>query len=250
MRKIILSFILFLIGYCAWAQSDYLITNKSDTLKGDIRILTYDKIDRVQVSVEGKKETFTALQVLTVYKNNESYKPVKFENTVRLMKVLKSGYLSMYAYNLPNQSSYDGRYLAKLDGSYLDMPNISFKKILSNYLEDCADVSAKIKKGELGKNDMDSIIDEYNICVTKLKPKQPETTTSEESEAIQNLSNKIKELNFDSKEDAMDILKDMQSKVEKKEKVSKYLIEGLQSALKDQSTVAEDLDKLIALLKK
>lgn len=250
MRKLSLSISLILIGFCALAQTDYLVTTKADTLKGDIRLLSYDKIDRVQITNKGKKEVYTALQVLLVNIDSMNYKPIQKENTVRLMQVLKSGYLSFYAFNFPNQFMFDGRYMVKLDGTAMEMPNISFKKIMSNYLADCSEVSEKIKKGELNKDDINTIIDEYNICVGKLKSSSSVTATSEELMALQNLSAKVKDLNFDGKEDALDILNDMQSKIEKKEKVSKYLIEGLEAALKDQTALTEDLAKLTDLLKK
>jgi hypothetical protein len=48
----------------------------------------------------------------------------------------------------------------------------------------------------------------------------------------------------------MDILRDLESKVDKNENISNYLIDGLQFTLKDQSTCAEDLAKLITLFKK
>jgi hypothetical protein len=166
------------------------------------------------------------------------------------MQILKSGYLSLYAFNFPNQYMFDGRYMVKLDGSALEMPNISFKKMMINFLEECSEVTDRIKKGELGKSDINTIIDEYNICVTKLKPASNAIATSEELKALQNLSAKVRELNFDAKEDALDILNDMQSKLEKKEKVSNYLVGGLEAALKDQSTLTEDLTKFTDLLKK
>ena len=253
MKKLSFSIALSLMGYYAMAQTDYLVTSKSDTIKGKVRILSYDKIDRAQVTVndKGKKETFTALQVLSVHMDNEFFKAIQLENTVRLMKVIKTGYLSLYAFKLPNQSSYDGRYMVKMDGSTLEVPNMSFKKMMSKFLEDCTELSEKIKKGELGKADVNAILEEYNVCVTQLKPVTTSTpAATEQLEAIQNLSNKIKELNFDAKQDALDILKDIQSKVEKKEKVSNYLMGGLENALKEQPSLTEDLNKLMELLKK
>jgi hypothetical protein len=252
MRKLILSLTLILIGFCAWAQTDFLITIKSDTLRGEIRLLSYDKIDRIQISTNGKKETYTAMQVLNASIKDVTYKPIQKDNTVRMMQVLKKGYLSLYAFNYPNQFMFDGRYLVKLDGATLEVPNLSFKKIMANFLEDCVEVSEKVKKGEWGKSDINTIIDEYNVCVSNLKPAPiPATvTTSEELNALKNLTAKINDLNFDTKADALDILKDMQSKLEKKEKVSNYLIGGLEAALKDQATVTEDLTKLTDLLKK
>ncbi len=251
MRQNILFFIFFLAGYCAVAQSDYLISTKSpDTIRGELRILSYDKLDRVQVSNKGKKEVYSALQVLTLKIHDDFYKAIQIDNTVQLVKVLKSGYLSLYGYKMPNQTTYDGLYLLKLDGSSLDMPNLGFKKLMASFLEDCEEISKKLKKGELKKEDMSEIVDSYNICVAHMKPATPTDASTAQVEAIQNLSNKITELNFDSKDDALDILRDMKSKVEKNEKISKYLTEGLETALKDQSTLSEDLNKLITLLKK
>jgi len=250
MRKLILSIILVLIGTFALAQTDYLVTSKADTIKGDVRLMSYDKIDRVQISNNGKKEVYTALQVLLVNIDNVNYKPVQKENTVRLMQILKSGYLSLYAFNFPNQYMFDGRYMVKLDGNAMEMPNISFKKMMANYLEDCSELAERIKKGELGKSDINTIIDEYNICVAKSKPASNAIVASEELNALQTLSSKVKELDFDSKADALDILNDMQSKLEKKEKISNYLIGGLEAALKDQATLTEDLTRLTDLLKK
>ena len=126
------------------------------------------------------------------------------------------------------------------------------------FLDDCAEVSEKVKKGDLGKGNIEQIVEDYNICLSKVRPAAtPEPISLTESlnktaqlEAIQNLKDKIKEQNFSTKEDALDILRDIETKVDRNESVSNYLLEGLQSTLKDQSSISEDLDKLIALFKK
>jgi hypothetical protein len=253
MRKINLTIVLILTGYCVFAQSDYVVTLKTDTLKGDTRILSYDQMDRVQISKDGKKEMFTALQVLVISIDNELFKPVKIDNSIRLMKIIKSGYLSLYGFKLPNQGAYDGRFLVKLDGTSMEMPNLGFKKIMAGFLEDCSELSEKIKKGEIGKAKIEEIIDQYNMCLLKAKPVSAAADQPDKAnkiEAIQNLKNKIKEQNIASGQDALDILNDIQTKVERNESVSNYLLDGLQSTLKDQASLSEDLDKLIALLKK
>jgi len=259
MKKSGLVIVLILIGYCVLAQSEYVVTLKSDTVKGDVRIMSYDQIDRVQVSGKGKKEVFTALDVLIVRIGSESYKSVKIDNAIRLMKILKSGYLSLYGFKLPNQSGYDGRYLVKLDGTSMEMPNLGFKKMLSGFLEECDEVSAKVKKGELGKSKIEEIIDLYNECLTKAKPvvavsaEPVNPDTSDKAmlkEAIQTLMTKIQQQEFGSREDALDILRDIQSKVNRDENVSNYLLDGLRSTLKDQAALTEDLNKLISMFKK
>jgi hypothetical protein len=259
MKKINLFIILLLFGYSALSQSDYLLTTKSDTLKGDLRILSYDQLDRVQITSNGKKEIYTAMQVLILKKDEEFYKPVQIDQSIRLMKIIKGGYLSLYAYKLPNQSTFDGRYLVKLNGSTMEVPNLAFKKMMANYLEDCHELSVKLKQGDLGRGDIEEIVDEYNLCMVKEKPAvaQQESISSPESldktkqkESILNLKNKIKEQTFSGKEDALDILSDIESKVDRNENVSNYLLGGLQSALKDQAALSEDLENLIALFKK
>jgi len=259
MRKSVLLVMLMLTGYCVLAQSDFVVTLKSDTVKGDVRILSYDQVDRVQIANKGRKELFSALDVLIVRIGGESYKSVKIDNSIRLMKILKSGYLSLYGFKLPNQSGYDGRYLVKLDGTSMEMPNLGFKKVMSGFLEECNGVSEKIKNGELGKSKIEEIIDLFNECVSQAKPvlvvaAEPLTTeTSDKTmlkEAIQTLMSKIQEQDFSTREDALDILRDIQSKVNRDENVSNYLVDGLRSTLKDQAALADDLDKLISLFKK
>ncbi len=258
MKKITLLSVLLLIGGIAFAQQDFLITNKADTLWGEVRIMSYDNIDRAQIVTKGKKEMFTALQVLSLMKDNEIYRPVKIDNTIRLMKIIKSGYLSLYAFKLPNQTSYEGRFFLKQDGTSLEMPNLGFKKILSAYLQDCSEVAEKIKSGGLGREKITEIIELYNACMLSHKPLIAKATVAvaepianaQHLEAVQNLLNKIKDQNFTSKEDALDILRDIELKVTRNEPVSNYLLDGLSNSLKDQSALAEDVAKLIALLKK
>jgi hypothetical protein len=254
MRKYLLISVLFLTSYFAVAQANYVVTLKADTLRGDVRILSYDNIDRVQVAKDGKKESFTALEVLILYLDNNFYKAVKHDNKVVMMKVIKSGYLSLFAFRLPNMSSYDGRFLLKMDGNSMEMPNLGFKKVMASFVEDCLELSAEIKKGTLGKSKIEQIIDEYNACVDSrtVHPAAPviEEGAKVQLDAIKKLADKINELSFDTKQDALDILRDIQSKVEKKENVSNYQIEGLQSTLKEQPSVAEELNHLVGLFKK
>lgn len=260
MKKINLLIILSLSQFAAFAQSDYLITLKSDTVKGDLRILSYDQLDRVQINRNGKKEIYTAIDVLILKKGEDFYKAVQMDKTIRMMKIIKSGYLSLYGYRVDNQTTYDGRYFVKLNGETMEMPNLGFKKIMASFLEDCNELSEKLKKGDLGKGNIDEIIDQYNVCLTKEKPdftvaldpaSTPETlAVSNQKAAIQNLMDKINELNFATKADALDILRDIETKVSRGDNVSNYLIDGLQSTLKDQPALSEDLGKLVSLFKK
>jgi hypothetical protein len=247
--------LLMLFSFNALAQTDYLITSKADTLYGDLRILTYDQIDRVQIEIGKKKEMLTALQVLSLYKDGQVYKPIKYDTKIVFMKALKQGYLSMFAFRLPNQSSYDGRLLTKMDGTSMEVPNLGFKKILSSYLEDCESVSTRVKEGELSRKEIDKIIEDFNACVdskntTASIPDVPTPVVNEVTQSIESLIKKVEAEDFVSKKDALDLLRDIQTKVAKNETIPNYLSEGLKSYLSSVPLLAEDLEKLLALLKK
>jgi hypothetical protein len=55
MRNLVNTAFLLLIAFDSYSQADYAITLNGDTLRGRIKILTYDLLDRVQVVVEKKK---------------------------------------------------------------------------------------------------------------------------------------------------------------------------------------------------
>lgn len=244
---------LMLITLSANAQTNYVITSKADTVYGKVRILSYDQLDRVQVEAGKKKEIFTALQVLSVSIDSQVYKPMQYEKKIVLMKQLKSGYLSLYAFRMENQSGYDGRFLVKLDGSALELPNITFKKSMEKFLEDCKSTAAKIKSGELAKKDIEKIIDDYNDCMQNQRTITPPPVVETGNETLQTIESLLKKIDaeeFPSKKDTLDLLRDIQGKVSKNESVPNYLTEGLKSYLSNVPSLTEDLNKLLGLLQK
>ncbi len=244
---------LVVLPVTTFAQPDYIITSRADTLRGEVRLLTYDNIDRVQITIGKKKEMLTALQVLTVYHEEKFYKPIQHDNRVLLMQQLKTGYLSLYAFRLPNQTTLDGRYLYRMDGKHMEVPNLAFKKMLSTYLENCTEVSNKVKSGDLGKKELEQILDEYNTCMATTKPvdtkAEPEPVVTELVTAIQKLKQKLNGVDFISKKDALDLLSDLEQKAGRNETIPNYLLEGLKAYLMPVSTVQTELETVLQLLK-
>src|SRR6266487_545594 len=163
MKKILFIFSIIICAGKAGAQ-DYVVLAKGDTVKGVIKLLSFDQLDRVQVSGI-KKQTYTAMQVRSIAIEKQEYKPYKMENSIRFMKVLKPGYLSLLAFRPNGQGSWDGRYLYKMDGAGIELPNLSFKKSLGKFLSDCDVLAEKLDKGEFAKRDIERIIDLYNACI-------------------------------------------------------------------------------------
>lgn len=256
MLKIVLGFLV--VSLSVTAQPDFVITSRADTVFGEVRILSYDLLDRVQVEVGKKKESYTALQVLAVQKAGVTYKPVKYENKIILMQVLKPGYLSLYAFKMQGQSTYDGRFLVKLNGTSQELPNIAFKRLMSGFLEDCQSVSDQIKEGQLARKDLESIIDQYNLCMESKttstlqgKPTEPPAQqVNEKTQAVAEFIKKVEAQEFESKTDALDLLKDIQNRAGKNETIPNYLTEGLKSYLTKVPELQDDLSGLLTLLKK
>jgi hypothetical protein len=250
--------LLSIIGLNASAQTDYLVTLRSDTLKGEIRILSYDQQDRIQISVNGKKENLKATEVSFVSLKGEIYRAQRKDNSIRMMKLIKEGFLSIYAFKVENQPNYDGRMLVRKDGTSIEVPNLSFKKSLSAYLENCKTVSEKIMDGEYSRNDLEKIVDDYNNCMVlgasevasvKTQIVEQSSLQQEKTEALNSFTKKVASMEFATRSDAMEVLQDMQTKVDRNENIPNYQIEGLKSLLNEQASIQTDLEKLIALLK-
>ncbi len=249
--------ILTLVTFNSLAQSDFAITSKGDTLRGRVKLLTYDILDRVQVTVDKKKKVYTALEVKSIFTEGVTYHTVKYDKGYRYMKLIKSGFLSLYGFRLPNQSSYDGQYLLKKDGTGMEIPNLTFKKSMANFLSGCDEVESRIKSGDLGRRDIDQIIDRYNSCLQFKTEKKIETAPeptlveSEKMVALNSLISKVETAaDFSNKSDVLDLLKDLRSKVGRNEILPNYLTKDIKNYLGGQSAFTEDLEKLLLLLKK
>lgn len=246
---IILLLLMLLVYQCSHAQ-DYLVTVKGDTLRGEVRPMTMGADPRVQIAPAGqKKQSFSVVQVREYTYKNAVFQPVNGVSGYTFMKVLKRGYLTLYAYQPPNQSSYDGRYLQKKDGTGIDVPNLTFKKSMKNFTSECANVSARIESGELGKRDIETIVDEFNNCINNNTSQAAEQ--AKKLSPFESLEAKVKNKPaFDGQKDALDMISEIRNKVERKEKVPNFMIEGLKNSLSSQADLAEDVAKALADINK
>src|SRR6188768_3527079 len=133
----VLIFLLFMLVYqCSKAQ-DYVVTSKRDTIHGAVKPLLYGAEKKVQVTTSDKKKTILPItQTSSFSYDGEIYHPVRTEKGYVFMKLLKEGYLSLYAFQMENQMTYDGRYLTKKDGTKMEVPNLSFKKNVTKFVAD------------------------------------------------------------------------------------------------------------------
>jgi hypothetical protein len=256
----ILLLVLLLAYQCAGAQ-DRVITMKGDTIQGKIKLLNFGDVPKVQIQKEGEKKTvLTMFETKEVLFDGEVYHPQKAPYGYTYMKLLKSGYLSLYGFRYENQNPYDGRLLVKKDGSSIEVPNLTFKKALKNFLQDCEEVADKLEAGDYNKKDLDMIISDYNTCIegksmnyaavqttAPLKVEPP--TTGIQAQWIQFKEKVASHSEFSGKADALDIMEDISKKLSRNEKVPNFLTQSLRSALKETDLNGE-LETLLAEIQK
>jgi hypothetical protein len=242
----ILLFILLMLVYqCTHAQ-DYVVTTKGDTIYGSVKPITYSPDKKVQVTTSDKKKTvFSIVQVKGFSQKEAIFIPVRTQKGYVFMKMLKRGYLSLLAFQIENSTTFDGLYLQKLDGTGLEVPNLGFKKLVTNFLNDCEEVVKKIDEGELTRRMIDQIVDEYNACIQNKTEKQDQVVAANKQVAEKinvwdDLEAKVKtKEDFPGKKDALDMIADIKSRIGRKEKVPNFVVEGLKSSLSEADLSSE-----------
>src|SRR5690349_25035706 len=91
---------------------DYVLTTKGDSITGTLKPLLYGLEKKVQVTTDDKKkEVYSMFQVRRYRFKDEIFEPVKGPDGYTFMRLDKSGYLSLYSYQLQNQVTFEGSYL-------------------------------------------------------------------------------------------------------------------------------------------
>ncbi|HYC85849.1 MAG TPA: hypothetical protein VEB86_11540 [Chryseosolibacter sp.] len=252
----VLLFLLALLVYnCARAQ-DYVVSIKGDTLRGDTKPIAFGIDKKVQVTLASKKKTTLSIfQVKEFRYRGDLFHPVKNEKGYTFMKLVRGGYLSLYAFQLENQHTYDGLYLVKRDGARTEVPNLGFRKVVGKFLEDCAGITSKIQSGTYGKKDILAVVDEYNECISQ-RTNVFTSATIRQEENKKDISewNKLEDQvksrpEFDGKADVLEMISDIKGKIKRDEKVPNFLVEGLKKSLAGSDDLLAQLDSALNELK-
>lgn len=248
--------ILCILGYAvASAQSDYLVLTAGDTLYGKVVHLSYGSEHKVQLTEPGKKKVvYSTMQVRSFRMKDDTYHLLKLYNRYMFMRLITPGYLSLYSFQPDNQANWDGRYLHKLDGQGIEVPNIGFKKRMTDYLSDCPEVAEQISEGNLSRNDLDDIINQYNLCIDQhTSSRQQEIPEKAKDEVPVEKLNPWSELesaikateSLTDKESILEMITEAKLKVGRGEKLPNFLIEGLKKSLAQKSDLSELLEKAL-----
>lgn len=258
MKLVQVCLILFcLVGHrICKGQPEYVVTSKGDTVAGKVKYFNFGAEKKVQViTSDNKKNVYSILQAPSFFSGQELYHAVRVVDGYTYMKVLKYGYLSLFAFQQPNQITWDGRYLLKRDGTGMEVPNISFKKLLKKFLADCTEVTARIESGEFSKTKLNEMVDGYNQCIDLNTKHQHEAIqlSKEQTDKISTwtqLENNVKNLAaFESQANALEMIIDIKAKINNGENIPNFLVAGLKDALKNQPTLQNSLEKALLEIK-
>lgn len=220
-----------LIVYGVSAQTDYVVLVKGDTLYGSVKFLNYGNDHKIQITAPDRKKTlYGKLEVKAFKQEGQVHHTIRTEQGYSVMRLLKEGYLSLYAFQMENQNTWDGRYLFKRDGSGMEVTSLLFKKRLKGFLADCTEVVGKVESKELSRNDLDEIIDQFNICIDQ---------RTREAEIQSAKANKLDELEkavtaleeSENKSTALEVIAELRLKVQRGEKVPSIFEKTLLDAL-------------------
>jgi hypothetical protein len=216
---------------------DYLVPVTGDTLYGQVKLLPgFDK-KIVFTGPDKKRTTFSMFQVKAYRHKEKDYHNVRTNEGYTYMKLIKPGYLSLYAYQGKDQASFETLFLSKKDGTSLEVPNLTFKKMMTRFLEGCSDVTTKIESGELNRSDLTEIIEVYNACIDKRTnagnlSRSQDAEQQVKTDQWEELEAKINSLTeFDGKANALDMINDIKGKLSRNEKIPKFLVDGLKTTL-------------------
>lgn len=234
------------------AQDDYIVTLQNDTLRGTVKMMLYSAESKVQLATEGKKKaTYSILQVKGLKHDGNIYHTIRTPRTYVFMRLLTSGYMSLYAAQPEGQNTWDARFLVKRDGSILEVPNLGFKKRMTDFLSECPQIANAIDNGEYGRNDLEDVIAKFNACIesgaavaTTDIATTPPPVDSNKLNTWNDLEAGIrKELSATAQADALEILNEIKNKVKRSEKIPNFMLEGLREQLKNNEALLALFDK-------
>lgn len=244
MPVFLLILLIIICPVTAYPQDDFLVNLQGDTLGGTIRLNLQGQLQQIELtSPERKKFYFTPTQIRSFRMANHDYFPVRTPEGYRIMRLLRSGYLSLFAFPLEGQPNWDGVYLFKKDGRGTECSKLLFKKRMSRFLGDCPEVSTRIENRELDFDDLFRIVDLYNACIENRTEQM--VHSGRQLNDWERLRKRVMELPaFEGQADALEIIDEILKKVTDRERIPRFLLENLRVLLRPYPEPYELLEQI------
>ncbi len=167
--RIVIALILCCSLFPLNAQDQYIVKLNGDTIRGKLQInpMRDNSQSMFFKYLDGSKENVRPIRISYVYYDEEhQYRSIPFYNQRLFMQILKEGRnLSYYHYIRKRDNSVaTTKVLAKPNGDALEISALTFKKHVSEFLEDCPQIQAKVDAKEYRYKDLDQLVDDYNNC--------------------------------------------------------------------------------------
>ncbi len=220
------------------SAQDWVITTAQDSLSGEIQIeLAADNYEEIVVKNDAGKTRLKAHQFIGFNLDGQKYKTVKQGGKYRIMKVAQEGYLSLYYFRQDGAFDFGTQYLGKVTGDGIIVPNISFKKGISKFLDDCSIIEQGFDNGKYKKSKINELIDDYNNCIAKntlsIEKESPVDIENALTLLIDSIKNKVDASNTE----LQSLLSDIKGKIKQGNTVPGYL----KSALTEQTAGMENI---------
>ena len=253
MKKLLILSAFAILTIQASAQGDKLITVLGDTLTGKVYFQVGDKYtyDFATVRNKGGRERIVANRIQRVImEKGKEYVAKKINSRYQMVEVVFEGsYLSIYNFvdvESNNKNDFGLTIITSLDGKEHIVSNIGFKGRLSGFLEDCPEVAEKVNSGELKKSDLVDIITQYNLCVdAQSQITINKTVDIKTHESIGDLIKRVAGTGLQNKADVIDMLHDVNNKIQNGKAVPEYLKSGIISALGDNQELIDSFNAIV-----
>ncbi|MEM0939124.1 MAG: hypothetical protein AAF600_04050 [Bacteroidota bacterium] len=220
-------FILFsIVSISTIAQEDYIVTIRKDTVYGDARIVSVNYPDKVILRKNDGKKEYQSFQVQTINIDGEFYDPIIYQNKRTIARRVIKGSLSYYKIRPPDHYEFYKEILLKENLESTEIPNISFRKMISGFLSECIELQKQINDRIFTKNNIREIVHFYN---NDCQPDEPPEQMAQKAETQTDLL------------DLAVLVTDIYKKKEAGDPIPHYMIKSLERYR------AEDLSALIEI---
>jgi hypothetical protein len=230
------------------SAQDWVITTKQDSIYGKINIeLAMTAYEEIVIKTDEGKQRLKAYQFIEFSNDGTTYQTVKLDGKYRIMKLEKEGYLSLYRYRQDGAFDFGTQYLLKSGGEGLLIPNLTFKKAIMKYLNDCSKIEQGFENGDYKKSEIHKLIDDYNNCITKnSKITKIEIVDKEIIESRElNLIDAIKSKIDASETELHSLLIDIKTKLREGNAIPGYLKSALKEQTEGMSVIKTEVEELL-----
>lgn len=227
---IIITLFISLLSIEAFGQTfdDYIVQLNGDTLRGKVDLLQPEAYSESVLIKIGKNQIrFTANKVVRLYIDSTYYSSIRNGNKYQIMRELVSGYLSLYEMRVDNVD-FEAKYLFKKTGEGIQVPPLTFKKSVSKFIQECPEISEKVKNKEYKFSAMEQLVADYNSNCMNLNYNPVEDTIINEDSKQTKILALIERL-IDTSDTENSLLIDLKKKIVNNEEVPGYMISALQA---------------------